>query len=140
MHVKNQDHHSFAMRDMVPTEDPGLSVLGPIVRRVYDEKYRVLDWFVLQEKELSSHQKRYGDAVCQLRVLYNRLQRYPDPYAVIGPGCRDVPLGDTQAGVYCLRAATTGLEAWHLLGHEKRSSPMLASGDCPSDGCHPEGG
>jgi len=89
----------LATRDTVPAEDPGLSALGALVRRVYDEKYRVLDCFVLQEKEPSSHQKRYGDAVCQPRVRYSRLQRYPDPYAAIGPGCRDVPLGATQAAV-----------------------------------------
>jgi len=111
---------------MVPAEDPGLSALGALVRRVYDEKYRVLDCFVLQEKEPSSHQKRYGDAVCQPQVLYSRLQRYPDPYAAIGPECRDVPQGAMQAVVCCLKAATTGLEAWHcLLDHEKRCSKRL---------------
>jgi len=45
----------LATRDMVPAEDPGLLALGALVRRVYDEKYRVLDCFVLQEKDPSSH-------------------------------------------------------------------------------------
>jgi len=112
---------------MVPAEDPGLSALGALVRPL--SEYRVLDCFVPREKEPSSHQKRYGDAVRQPRVLYSRLQRYPDPYAAIGPGCLEVPQGATQAAVCCLRAATTGLEAWHLLGREKscskRSMPTL---------------
>jgi len=106
---------------MVSAEDPGLLDMGALVRRVYDEKYRVLDCFVLREKEPSSHQKHYGNAVRQPRVLYSHMQRYPNPYA----GSWNVPLGATQAVVCCLRAATTGLEAWHLLGHEKRSSKWL---------------
>ena len=107
----------------MPPEDPGQSALGALVQPL--SEYRVLDCFVLREKEPSSHQKRYGDAVRQPRVLYSRLQLHPDPYAAIGPGCLEVPQGATQAAVCCLRAATTGLEAWHLLGHEKRSSKWL---------------
>jgi len=54
---------------MVPAEDPGLSALRVLVQRVHGEKYMVLDCFVLQEKEQSSHQKRYGEAVYQPRIL-----------------------------------------------------------------------
>jgi len=116
----------LATRDMVSAEGPGLSALGALVQRVYDEKYRVLDCFFLPEKEPSSHRKHYGDDVCQPRVLYSRLQRYPNPYAAIGPRCQEVPLGVTQAAVCCLKAATTGLEAWLcLLDHEKCCSKRL---------------
>jgi len=125
LHVKNQGHHSFVLQREIwcllkilgrwpwgPLSDPCPSI-GCLPR----------------EKEPLSHQKRYGDAVRQLRVLYSRLQWYPDPYEAIGPGCLEVPQGVTQAAVCCLRAATTGLEAWHMLGRgkrcSKRSTPTL---------------
>ena len=117
----------LATRDMVPAEDPGLSALGVLVRRVHGEKYMVLDCFVLQEKEPSSRQKRYGNAVYRPRTLDSRLQQHPNLYEAIGPGCWSVLQVATQAAVCCLKAATTGLEEWPWLDHEKRCSKRLMS-------------
>jgi len=46
----------------------------------------------------------------------------------MGPGRWDVPQVATQAAVCCLRAATTGLEAWHYqLDPEQHCSKRLMS-------------